>query len=95
MVTLTVTDVLWTAVPSVPVTVTVYAPVATVAPTVTVSVEEPPAVTEVGLSAAVGPVGETLAVRLTVPAEPLVTAVLMSSTPNQQRALLRLCQSPC
>ncbi len=80
-VTLTVTVVLWVALPSVPVTVTVYAPVATPLPTLTVSVEEPPAVTEVGLRLTVGPEGETLALRLTVPAEPLVTAVLMVDVP--------------
>ena len=40
-----------------------------------------PAVTEVGFSEAVGPAGETLALRLTVPAEPLVTAVLMVEVP--------------
>ena len=76
-VTLIVTVVLCTAVPSVPVTVAVYVPTATDAPTVTVAVEEPPAVTEVGLSETVGPAGETLAAKLTVPAEPLVTAVLI------------------
>src|SRR6266851_3167082 len=79
--TVTVTDVLWVALPSVPVTVTVYVPAATDEPTLTVSVEELPAVTEVGFSEAVGPAGETLAVRLTVPAEPLVTAVLIVEVP--------------
>jgi hypothetical protein len=44
-------------------------------------VDDPPAVTDVGLSEAVGPLGETLAVRLTVPAEPLVTAVLIVEVP--------------
>jgi len=44
-------------------------------------VEDPPAVTEVGLRLAVGPGGETLALRLTVPAVPLVTAVLMVDVP--------------
>lgn len=43
--------------------------------------EELPAVTEVGFSEAVGPEGETLAVKLTVPAEPLVTAVLIVEVP--------------
>ena len=80
-VTVTLTEVVCVALPSVPVTVTVYAPAATVEPTLTVSVEEPPAVTEVGLSEAVGPDGETLAERLTVPAEPLVTAVLIVDLP--------------
>jgi hypothetical protein len=56
-------------------------PVATPEPTFTVSVDDPPAVTEVGLSEAVGPAGETVAARLTVPAEPLVTAVLIVEVP--------------
>jgi hypothetical protein len=55
--------------------------VATEEATLTVKVEELPAVTEVGLSEAVGPDGETLAARLTVPAEPLVTAVLIVEVP--------------
>ncbi len=80
-VTDTVTDVLCCTLPSVPVTVTVYEPVATDEPTETVSVDELPAVTEVGFSEAVGPEGDTLADRLTVPAEPLVTAVLMVAVP--------------
>jgi len=54
---------------------------ATEAPTLTVNVEEPPAVTDVGLKAAFGPAGETPALRFTVPAEPLVTAVLMVEVP--------------
>ena len=56
-------------------------PVATDEPTFTVNVEELPAVTEVGESEAVGPEGETEAERLTVPAEPLVTAVLIVEVP--------------
>ena len=44
-------------------------------------VEELPAVTDVGFSETVGPEGETLALKLTVPAEPLVTAVLMVDVP--------------
>src|SRR5258708_38228674 len=54
------------------------------------SVEELPAVTEVGLSEAVGPAGETLAVRLTVPAVPLVTAVLVVEVPLPPCAVERL-----
>ena len=53
-------------------------------------VEDPPAVTEVGLSDAVGPLGETLAVRFTVPAEPLVTAVLIVEVPLPPCAIERL-----
>jgi hypothetical protein len=92
-VTVTVTGVLWTALPSVPVTVTVYVPAGVNGPVLTVSVDELPAVTEVGLSAAVGPfggVGETVAVRLTVPAEPLVTAVLIVEMPLLLCAIERL-----
>lgn len=80
-VTVTVTEVEWVLLPSVPVTVTVYVPVATEEPTLTVNVDELPAVTEVGLTLAVGPLGETLVVRLTVPAEPAVTAVLIVEEP--------------
>src|SRR5690348_6419981 len=89
-VTLTVTVVLWVALPSVPVTVTVYAPVATPLPTFTVKVDELPAVTEVGFRLTVGPDGETLALRLTVPAEPLVTAVLIVDAPLLPWAIERL-----
>ena len=46
-----------------------------------VRVELPPAVTEDGLRVAVIPAGAPLALRLTVPAEPLVTAVLMVAVP--------------
>ena len=55
-----------------------------------VNVEDPPAVTEVGLSEAVGPDGETEAVRLTVPAEPVVTAVLMVEVPLLPCEIVRL-----
>jgi hypothetical protein len=76
-VTFTVTDTLCVLEGATPVTVTVYAPGATVADAVTVSVEPPPAVTELGLSVAVTPAGE-LADSETVSADPLVTAVLMA-----------------
>src|SRR5438034_7582462 len=42
-----------------------------------VKVELPPAVTAAGLSVAVAPAGSPLALRVTVCAEPLTTAVLM------------------
>ena len=74
-VTVTETVVEWTAVPSVPVMVTVYVPAATLAPTLTVSVELPPAVTDAGLRLAVGPAGEMVFARLMVPAVPEVRAV--------------------
>ena len=89
-VTVTVTEAVCVALPSVPVTVTVYVPAATDEPTEMVRVEEPPAVTEVGESEAVGPEGETLAERLTVPAEPLVTAVLIVEVPLAPGAIDRL-----
>lgn len=89
-VTVMVTVVLWETLPSVPVTVTVYVPADTDEPTATVSVEELPAVTEVGFKLAVGPEGETVAVRLTVPAEPLVTAVLIVDVPLLPCAIDRL-----
>ncbi len=81
LVTVTPTVTLCVALPSVPVTVTVKLPAATDEPTLTVSVDDPPAVTDVGLSEAVGPLGETLALRFTVPAEPLVTVVLIVDAP--------------
>ena len=56
-VTVSVTVVLWVAAEPVPVTVIVYVPVAVDAPTASVSVEAPPAVTEVGLKVAVTPDG--------------------------------------
>ena len=50
-------------------------------PAPTVRVELPPAVTEVGLTVAVAPAGVPLTVRLTVSAEPLVTAVEIVDVP--------------
>src|SRR5260370_21651704 len=76
-VTVTVTDVLWVVLPSVPFTVTVYTPAAIDEPTLTVSVEGLPAVREARLNDAIGPEGETLARRLRDTAEPLVTSVLI------------------
>src|SRR2546423_6496050 len=72
--TVKLTEVLCVALAAAPVTVSVYVPGAAV-PAPTVSVELPPAVTEVGLSVAVAPARVPLTVRLTVSAEPLVTAV--------------------
>ena len=56
----------------------------------TVNVAPPPAVTEVGLSDAVGPAGLTLAARLTVAALPLVTAVLIVLVPLAPCAMFTL-----
>src|SRR5437016_9107796 len=79
-VTVKMTEVLCVALGAVPVIVRVYVPGAAV-PAPTVSVELPPAVTEVGLSVAVAPAGVPFTVRLTVSAEPLVTAVEMVAVP--------------
>src|SRR5437667_162099 len=75
-VTVKLTEVLCVALVALPVTVRVYVPGAAV-PAPTVSVEPPPAVTEVGLRVAVAPEGRPLALSETVCAEPLVTAVAM------------------
>jgi len=53
-----------------------------------VNAELPPAVTDVGLSAAVGPAGLTVALRLTVPALPLVTAVVIVLFPFDPWAIV-------
>src|SRR5438132_14095473 len=79
-VTVKLTEVLCVALVAVPVTVRVYVP-GTAVPAPTVSVEAPPAVTEVGLRVAVAPAGVPLTVRLTVSAVPLVTAVEMVGGP--------------
>src|SRR5947209_2381236 len=50
----------------------------------------PTAVTDVGLREAVGPEGETLALRPTVPAEPVVSAVLMVEVELLPWPMLRL-----
>ena len=47
-----------------------------------VNVEPPPAVTDVGTSVAVAPAGVPLTVRLTVPADPEVTAVPIVDEPD-------------
>src|SRR6266550_5976387 len=70
-VTVKLTEVPCVALVAVPVTVKVYVPGAAV-PAPTVSVEAPPAVTDVGLRVAVAPAGVPLTVRLTVSAVPLV-----------------------
>ncbi len=88
-VTVKLTEVLCIALVAVPVTVRVYVPGAAV-PAPTVSVELPPAVTEVGLSVAVAPAGVPLTVRSTVSAAPLVTAVEMVDVPFAPCARERL-----
>src|SRR5712691_7435665 len=74
----------------VPVTVTVYVPGAVLVPTATVMVEEPPAATDVGLKLTVVPAGWPLALRLTVCAAPLVTAVEIVAPSVAPSPMLRL-----
>src|SRR5881394_2175980 len=88
-VTVKLIEVLCVALVAVPVTVRVYVPGAAV-PAPTVSVEAPPAVTEVGLSVAVAPAGVPVTVRFTVSATPLVTAVEMVDVPFAPCASERL-----
>jgi hypothetical protein len=76
-VTVRVTEVPCVALGAVPVTVTGYVPGVVLAPTLSVSVEVPPAVTAEGSNEAVAPVGIPLAESVTLSAEPLVTAVEM------------------
>jgi hypothetical protein len=56
-------------------------PAAVAEPTVNVSVDELPAVTDAGLKLAVVPAGRPLALRLTDCADPLVTAVEIVDVP--------------
>jgi hypothetical protein len=74
-VTVSVTVVLWLALEAVPVTVTEYVPAVVEAPTPNVSVELEPAVIGFGLNEAVAPAGTPVALRVTLSAAPLVTAV--------------------
>jgi hypothetical protein len=71
--TVSVTVVLWVALVPVPVTVIVYVPVGEAAPTFTDIVDEPPAVTDVGVKLTVVPEGWPLALNATLCAPPLVT----------------------
>jgi len=88
-VTVSPTVVLCVALPSVPVTVSVYVP-GTAVPALTLSVDALPAVTEVELRFAVAPEGTPVTERLTVPAEPVVTAVLIVDEPAVLAASERL-----
>jgi len=80
-VTVSVTVVLWLALEAVPVTVTGYVPAVVEAPTLNVSVELEPAAIGFGLNEAVAPAGTPVALRVTLSAEPLVTAVEMVDVP--------------
>ncbi|MBV9682899.1 MAG: hypothetical protein JO046_13990, partial [Solirubrobacterales bacterium] len=72
--TVSVSCVVCVVVPSVPVTVRVYVPGAAV-PVAMSSIEELPAVTDVGLRVALAPDGSPETLRSIVPADPLTTAV--------------------
>ena len=76
-VTVRATVVLWVALGAVPVTVTEYEPGVVATPTFNVSVELPPAATELGLKEAVVPEGIPVALSTTLSADPLMTAVEM------------------
>ena len=90
VVTVSPIEVVCVAVVPVPVTVIVYVPVAVVEPTLTVIADEPPAVTEAGLKPAEVPLGRPLALRLTVCAEPLRTAVPIVDVPLEPCATVML-----
>jgi len=76
-VTVSDTVVECVALGAVPVMVMVELPVGVLDPTLTVMVDDPPAVTEVGLKLAVAPEGSPLVLKAIDSAEPLVTAVVM------------------
>ena len=71
-VTASVTVVLWIRLPHAPCTVRVSFPAGVVFVVVTVRVEEPSIVMDVGLNTAVAPVGNPLALSATVPSKPLM-----------------------
>jgi hypothetical protein len=75
-VTVRVTVVLCVRLPLTPVRVRVYAPAGVEVEVVTVSVDEPPPVIVVGLNAAVAPVGNPLALKVTTPVKPLTAVVV-------------------
>src|SRR5919204_4904138 len=89
-VTVSATFTMCVALALVPVTVIVYVPGAVDPPTLTVIVDEPPAVTDTGLKLTVVPAGWPLALRFTVCADPLVTAVLIVEVLLPPCATLRL-----
>src|SRR5581483_8994022 len=69
--TMSVTVVLWTRLPLVPVSVSVLVPAGVPVEVVMVTVDEPEPVTDVGLKAAVAPEGRPPAVSVTLPPKPL------------------------
>ena len=80
-VTVSATLVLWLLLVAVPVTVIGYVPGAVPVPTVKVSVELTPALTDAGLNAAVAPEGRPLVLKAMLSALPLVIAVEMVGPP--------------
>jgi hypothetical protein len=89
-VTVTVTEVLCVAEPSVPMTVNVYIPGAVAKPGATVNVEVPPAFTTVALSVAVSPIGDDATVRLIASLVPVTRAVAMLLVPLEPCTNVRL-----
>jgi hypothetical protein len=69
-VTINVAVVVWVRLPLVPVTVKVYPPPGVVEPVVTVMVEDPGPVTEVGLKLALAPLGKPFALNATAAPKP-------------------------
>src|SRR6266536_903241 len=76
-VTVSANVALWLVEPAVPVTVRLYVPAGVLAEVVTVSFDEPPAVSEVGLSVAVAPAGAPVTLRVIVGAVPEPDAAVL------------------
>ena len=81
---------LWTLLPLVPVMVSVEVPPATVAGTVTVNVEVPDPVTDVGLNAAVALVGNPLTVKAVAPVRPAVAVTVTVNVPVPPATTVRV-----
>ena len=81
-VTVSITVVVSTVLPEVPLTVMLYVPVAVVEATVTIIVEVPAPVIEVGLKPTVTPVGWPLADREMAELKPPVTVLVMVELPE-------------
>jgi len=75
-VTVSVIVVVFVEVPDVPVIVRLNVPVGVVLAVVTVIVEEPEPLTEVGLNVALAPDGSPLALKVTAPANPFTAAIV-------------------
>src|SRR5258708_8741581 len=88
--TITVTEALCVAEPSVPVTVTVYVPGGSARLGETVRVDDPPAVTATGLRVGASPFEENVTLRLIVPAVPVTSAVLTVLVPDWPSTTVRV-----